>query len=169
VNLHSIKEYVIYRWAALGRHGVHSPFAYHLVDIVLPECSKAGAVGALNDCTWLPRKYKSLASGLADRYNYTNIKLLENEQEEPAGKYQLLVLNNAIPGQWVRLFNRYCNHMQPNSIIMVAGIHNSPRHTAKWQRLCKHPRVMMSVDLYGAGLIFFRSEFREKQHFILRY
>ncbi len=53
--------------------------------------------------------------------------------------------------------------------MMVAGIHKTKRHSAKWLRLRKHPKVMMSIDLYGVRLLFFRKEFKEKQHFVLKY
>lgn len=169
MTLHGIKEYIVYRWKAMGRHGVHSPFAYKLVDTILPQCKTAVPTGVVNACSWLPKPYKTLATGLLQLLALNNVMLIENELQEPDGQYDMLILNSSYPGQWVRLFNRYIGHLKPNSVFIITGIHNTHRHTTKWNRLCRHPKVMMSVDLYGVGLIFFRDEFKEKQHFVLRY
>jgi len=32
LNSHSFIQYLIYRWQAMGRHGMHSPFVYALVE-----------------------------------------------------------------------------------------------------------------------------------------
>jgi hypothetical protein len=38
-----------------------------------------------------------------------------------------------------------------------------------WEKICKDDRVTLSIDLFFIGLVFFRKEFREKQHFVIRY
>jgi hypothetical protein len=38
-----------------------------------------------------------------------------------------------------------------------------------WQIIKEHEEVMMTIDLFSAGLIFFRNQFRVKQHFTIRY
>jgi len=35
MTIHSIVELLKYKWKAKGRHGIHSPFVYNLVDIGL--------------------------------------------------------------------------------------------------------------------------------------
>ena len=38
-----------------------------------------------------------------------------------------------------------------------------------WELIQKHPGVKMSIDIFSAGLVFFRTEFRVKQHFTIRF
>jgi len=38
-----------------------------------------------------------------------------------------------------------------------------------WQVICDDPDVMLTIDLFSAGLVFFRDQFRVKQHFIIRF
>lgn len=54
-------------------------------------------------------------------------------------------------------------------IILVEGIHQSPEHTAIWQRLCNDASVKMSIDMYTYGMLLSLDEFKEKQHFVLKY
>lgn len=55
-----------------------------------------------------------------------------------------------------------------NSILLVPGIHKSPLHTQYWNELVTDKKVRLSIDLYQAGLLLFKDEFKEKQHFILK-
>ncbi|OJW82133.1 MAG: hypothetical protein BGO69_16185 [Bacteroidetes bacterium 46-16] len=55
-----------------------------------------------------------------------------------------------------------------NSILLVPGIHKSPLHTQYWNELVADKKVRLSIDLYQAGLLLFKDEFKEKQHFILK-
>lgn len=169
MSWHGIQELIKYRWKALGRHGVHSPFMYAMVDEILPGCRKATISPDISRCTWLPPKYQALVAGLAAHFKATALKIVDNEFEEPLGLYDVLLIKNTIPGQWIRLFNRYANHLKPSGMVIVAGIHQTARHSAKWKRLCSHPGVMLSADLYGVGVIFFGKDFKEKQHFVLKY
>jgi len=38
-----------------------------------------------------------------------------------------------------------------------------------WQAIKEHPSVRCSIDLFFAGILFFRGEFKEKQHFSIRF
>ncbi len=55
------------------------------------------------------------------------------------------------------------------SVIIFTDVHTTTAHTKTWQSLYSSPEVRLSIDLYRYGLLFYRDEFREKQHFILRY
>lgn len=172
MKLHAIKEYVTYRYKAQKLHGVHSPFAYDFAEKVLYAKPPKTIADSLKPYQWLPTHYRVLLGKLSAYYNYNSLLCLSHDHhdaEVEQATYDLLVLKDIKPGDWVRLFNKYLPYLNNNSSLLVAGIHKTKRHTAKWERLCKHPKVLMSIDLYGIGLLFFRKEFKEKQHFVLKY
>jgi hypothetical protein len=169
VKPHAIKEYIAYLYKAKNLHGVHSPFAYEFAEKVLSDKQAISAPDGLKLYNWLPKPYYTLLAKLTAYYNYNNLLCLTEDNEEDPTSYDFILMKDLKPGDWVRLFNKYLPHLKSNSGCMIAGIHKTKRHSSKWHRLRKHPRVMMSIDLYGVGLLFFRKEFKEKQHFILKY
>jgi hypothetical protein len=38
-----------------------------------------------------------------------------------------------------------------------------------WQQVKDHPAVTLSIDLFFIGLVFFRKDFKVKQHFRVRF
>ncbi len=53
------------------------------------------------------------------------------------------------------------------SVFVFDDIHWSEDMEKAWQQIQSHPRVMISIDLFDVGLIFFRTN-QPKQHFVLR-
>ncbi len=56
-----------------------------------------------------------------------------------------------------------------NSIFIFDDIHWSKGMEQAWEHIKEHPAVRCSIDLFFIGIIFFRQEFKEKQHFIIRF
>lgn len=54
------------------------------------------------------------------------------------------------------------------TLMIVAGIHNSPSAQAAWQRLVAEKRVRVTFDLYDFGLAFFESRLN-KQDYVINY
>lgn len=69
------------------------------------------------------------------------------------------------PGVWEDMLN---NLPDKNSLMLVPGIHRTALHSQTWKALQKSRKVTLSIDLYQTGLLFFKEEFKEKQHFILK-
>jgi len=64
-------------------------------------------------------------------------------------------------------FNICLKAKHNNSIFIFDDIYlNKPMQEA-WQKIVKHPKVSVSIDIYYYGLLFFRKE-QPKQHFYLR-
>ena len=61
------------------------------------------------------------------------------------------------------------NIQDKETAIIIPGIHSSPLHTRCWNEVAGLPCVKLSIDLFSLGLLFFKDEFKEKQHFVLKY
>ncbi len=56
-----------------------------------------------------------------------------------------------------------------NSILLFDDIHWSREMEQAWETIKTHPLVRCSIDLFFIGIVFFRQEFSEKQHFRIRF
>jgi predicted O-methyltransferase YrrM len=55
------------------------------------------------------------------------------------------------------------------SIIILDDIHWSKEMEQAWQYCSNHSSVTLSIDLFFIGILFFRKEIREQQHFSIRF
>ncbi|HEY1870602.1 MAG TPA: class I SAM-dependent methyltransferase [Chitinophagaceae bacterium] len=56
-----------------------------------------------------------------------------------------------------------------DSIFIFDDIHWSIEMEQAWNNIKKHPAVSCTIDLFFAGVVLFRNEFKEKQHFTIRF
>lgn len=54
------------------------------------------------------------------------------------------------------------------SVFVFDDIYWSAPMTQAWQQIKNHPAVMLTIDLFDVGLVFFRKN-QPKQHFVLRF
>jgi len=55
------------------------------------------------------------------------------------------------------------------SVVVLDDIHWSAEMEKAWQHCRSHSSVTLSIDLFFIGLLFFRKEIKEKQHFTIRF
>jgi predicted O-methyltransferase YrrM len=55
------------------------------------------------------------------------------------------------------------------SIIILDDIHWSREMEQAWEYCKSYPSVTLSIDLFFIGILVFRKEIREKQHFVIRF
>jgi predicted O-methyltransferase YrrM len=69
----------------------------------------------------------------------------------------------------LRYFETILPKTHDGSCIVFDDIHWSPEMEAAWYKIRCDERVTLSIDLFFIGIVFFRKEFREKQHFTIRF
>ena len=66
-------------------------------------------------------------------------------------------------------FNLLMHHVKNDSILIFDDIHWSKEMELAWEEIKKDERVLATIDLFFIGIVLFRKEFREKQHFLVRF
>jgi predicted O-methyltransferase YrrM len=68
---------------------------------------------------------------------------------------------------------KYFNQLLPvtnnDSILIFDDIHWSSEMEQAWETIKQHPSVRCTIDLFFIGIVVFRQEFKEKQHFTIRF
>jgi hypothetical protein len=167
MTLHAFIEYLKYRWKAMGRHGTHSPFVYDIIENVLLNKGPIPRESIVS-IREIGLKYENLVSRICAYFNYTNRILLPGENYGHA-EADIIVVNGSKSKDWIGLFESYVGLLQNKGAFIITDIHKNLAYTAEWKKLCANRQVKMSVDVFGLGIMFFRSEFKIKQHFVLKY
>jgi len=68
-----------------------------------------------------------------------------------------------------RYFNQFLTLTHTDSILIFDDIHWSPDMEQAWEAIQEHPAVRCTIDLFFVGIILFRKEFKENQHFKIRF
>lgn len=68
-----------------------------------------------------------------------------------------------------RYFQQLVQKANNDTILIFDDIHWSPEMETAWETIKAHPSVRCTIDLFFIGLVFFREEFRGKQHFTIRF
>jgi predicted O-methyltransferase YrrM len=68
-----------------------------------------------------------------------------------------------------RYFKELLANSNNDSILVFDDIHWSSEMEAAWETIKKNDAVTCSIDLFFMGIVFFRKEFKEKQHFVIRF
>jgi predicted O-methyltransferase YrrM len=69
----------------------------------------------------------------------------------------------------IKYFHLLLNNTNENSLLIFDDIYWTASMTKAWEEIKAHPTVTLSIDLYKVGLVFFRKENKQKEHFCLRY
>lgn len=65
-------------------------------------------------------------------------------------------------------FHQCLKKKNPGSVFVFDDIYWSKEMQAAWSEICQHPEVIISIDLFRLGIVFFRSGI-PKQHYRLKY
>ncbi len=172
MNTYKISEFIKYKFKALSSHGVHSPFVFNfIINIIENKTSPANFIKSISDLPELneiEKKYQSILLNIIKYFEYNNIINADFLQKNTGSKFDLLILSENKLQEWAEICEIAYIHIHKDSCIVVNNIYNSIFHTKEWQKLYLNPNVKLSIDLFGIGLLFFKEEFKEKQHFNLK-
>ena len=66
-------------------------------------------------------------------------------------------------------FRKIMERSSRSSIIVIDDIHWSTEMEQAWEEIKTDPEIKMTIDLFFAGIVFRRDEFKVKQHFKIRF
>lgn len=69
----------------------------------------------------------------------------------------------------LRYFEQLLQKKSADSVFVFDDIHWSAEMEEAWRVIQQHPAVRYTIDLFFLGLVFFRPEFKVKQHFRVRF
>lgn len=68
----------------------------------------------------------------------------------------------------IRYFETLLSRAHEQSVFIFDDIHWSAEMEQAWTYIRNHPRVMLTIDLFHLGIVFFRTN-QPKQHFVLKF
>ena len=71
--------------------------------------------------------------------------------------------------RWLMYLKAQAGIYNTRTLLIAPNIYESEDTAAVWDALCRQPEVQYSIDLFRYGLLFINPDFKEKQHFILKY
>lgn len=72
-------------------------------------------------------------------------------------------------GPTINYFHQILSKTNCNSILVFDDIHWSREMEEAWQEIKSHSLVKYTIDIFFLGFVFFRDEFKMKQHFSIRF
>ncbi|MDQ6758099.1 MAG: class I SAM-dependent methyltransferase [Bacteroidota bacterium] len=72
-------------------------------------------------------------------------------------------------GPTINYFYQLLNKSTDSTILIFDDIHWSAEMEDAWKELQQHPSVTLTIDIFFIGLIFFKKDFKAKQHFVIRF
>jgi hypothetical protein len=150
---------------AQNRHDIHSPFVYGFVEQILNGKWKSALRAMDNpvEGVALNKKQERLLSQIITYYRVSVVNLNEKPLKTAANNPDLVALwiYTDVPDKPI--------NCSASDIVVFLGIHSSKKTFRSWELHCQNTTVRLSLDVFEAGILFFRKDFIVKQHFVLKY
>lgn len=144
-----------------------------LNTLYLAVAAPAGNIHSLEGCPQTAALAKRNFQKLQARHIHLHIGSID-DMLPPLLQQQLNSLDlayldaNHTETATLRYFEWLLPHLHQDAVVVVDDIHWSAGMQSAWQQLCQHPAVSLSLDLYEAGLLFFRPGI-QKQHYVIEF
>jgi predicted O-methyltransferase YrrM len=108
----------------------------------------------LNNIELVTGNFDGTLSGVINRLPQLDLVFFDgNHRKEPTLQY----------------FKTCLPKINNDSVFIFDDIHWSHEMEGAWQIIRNDPAVRCTIDLFFAGVVLFRSEFKERQHFTIRF
>ena len=117
------------------------------------------------------------ATQIFTKLEYTNITLVEGDFTKTLppllSKLQAIDLafidGNHKKKPTLNYFHQLLQHSTNSTILIFDDIYWSAEMEAAWEQIKEHAKVTLTIDLFFIGLVFINTDFKEKQHFKIRF
>ncbi|MEM6316706.1 MAG: hypothetical protein AAF960_03495 [Bacteroidota bacterium] len=93
-----------------------------------------------------------------------NVEVLEQNLSE-MGTVDFILFNDFDVDEGLELFEVILKFAQTNTVVALRTPYENSAKMQFWEQMKKHSRVRMSIDIFGLGFLFFRSQQKEVEHF----
>ena len=186
--MNRLVEFIKYKWKASGRHGIHSPFIYDLIEngirtrIIKAEFHPNDSKNIyFQKLVFKLLRYFKPQHVLIDenkeitswknffQENFKDLKIQLNTEEfndlSNNEEFDIIFISDA-----TNLFEKVSKlipYFGNDTILIVYGIRNQQLVFKEWRKLCEMKTFHVSIDFFHSGLLIFRSQ-QEKEHFTLK-
>ncbi len=144
-----------------------------LNTLYLSKANSKSKIYTIEGCPEL----KSFASDLAKKESGENITFITASFDEALPKLLneitsldlFFVDGNHRYEPTMNYFKMGLSKKTDNSVFIFDDIHWSDEMETAWEEIKSHPEVTLTIDLFFVGLVFFRKEQKQKEHFVLKY
>ncbi len=159
---HYAPEYLLELGTSLGITSAYLAMANPSATLTTMEGSTAIAAVAKENFQKLGIKNIRLIEG---DFDHTLPAWLENK---PIIDFALIDINPRYAST-IHYFYQLLDHKHEYSMFIFDDIHGSAEMEKAWDEIQQHPVVTLTIDLFFIGLVFFRKEFKVKQHLAIRF
>ncbi len=95
--------------------------------------------------------------------------VLESILDLPKGTNMIYIEEGSKEREMMSVFDRLQHQVDNDSVLIFGGIHHTLTMEKIWGRVQEAAMVTLTIDIFYYGIVFFKKEIKEKQHFKLRY
>ena len=160
-------QYLKFWFKATNRHGIHSPFIYRFVTKGLYIKHKFCRSKSLNIFFKCINYFKPNSIGFEEENEFLKNKV-KNEFPSLSFKapYDIKYYETLVTESQISAMANY-GEQQPKGIIYISDIRKNKSSKELWNKLVLADFVMVSVDMYFGGLLFFHKT-QAREHFRIR-
>ena len=187
-SVNRLVEFIKYKWKASGRHGIHSPFIYDLIEngirtsIIKAEFHPNDSKNIdFQKFVFKLLRYFKPQHILIDenkeitswknffQQNFKDLKVQLNTEEfnnsSNTDEFDIIFISEAT--NLLEKVSKLIPYFGNDTILIVYGIRNNPLVFNEWRKLCEMESFHVSIDFFHSGLIMKRNQ-QEKEHFTLK-
>lgn len=153
-------KYIQFLFSSTNHHGVHSPFVYNFVTKCLYKKERFGQSKSISVLLKSIAYFTPESIRITDK-DVENIIVRENNTKIVHPPYDLVYYKYPDTEDFIEL------QKHNNTVVIVDNIYLNKKKEKVWQNVKNLPFVIVTVDMFYCGAVFFRKE-QEKEHFKIR-